>query len=137
MTANLSHFAIECDDVERAKAFYEAVFGWRIEPWGPPGFYQVFTGAKARPGVQGALQGRREPLTGTGNRGFECTIGVDSLRDAVAAATAGGGRIDMPEYRIEGVGNLVYILDTEGNRVGIMQYDAGLAWGEGAAPGGG
>ncbi len=29
----------------------------------------------------------------------------------------------MPEYRIEGVGNVFYFIDTEGNRVGAMKYD--------------
>lgn len=34
MPAPLRHFAIIAADVDRAKAFYEAVFGWRIEPLG-------------------------------------------------------------------------------------------------------
>ena len=36
MPANLAAFAIHVDDVDRARAFYEAVFGWVFEPWGPP-----------------------------------------------------------------------------------------------------
>ena len=31
------------DDVDRARRFYEAVFGWEFEPWGPPGFYLILT----------------------------------------------------------------------------------------------
>ena len=37
----LRHLAINADDVQRAKAFYETVFGWRFEPWGPPDYYQA------------------------------------------------------------------------------------------------
>ncbi len=132
MSANLSHFAIECDDVERAKRFYEAVFGWRIEPWGPPGFYQVFTGTAEQPGVLGALQGRRQPLTGTGNRGFECSFAVASVKQVIAAVVAHGGSIAMSEFRIEGVGNGAYFLDTEGNRFAAMQYDPAMVWPTGA-----
>ncbi len=128
MPANLSHFAIECDDVERAKRFYEAVFGWRIEPWGPPGFYQIFTGTKEQSGALGALQNRRQPLTGTGMRGFECSFSVTSVKDVIAAVPANGGSVAMSEFRIEGVGNGAYFHDTEGNRFAAMQYDKGISW---------
>ena len=40
MPATLRHFAINADDVQRAKAFYEKVFGWAFNPWGPPNFYR-------------------------------------------------------------------------------------------------
>ena len=52
MPANLASFAIHVDDVDRARRFYEAIFGWQFEPWGPPGFYLILTGsigAKAWP----------------------------------------------------------------------------------------
>jgi predicted enzyme related to lactoylglutathione lyase len=118
--AEIRHAAIHCDDVERAKAFYEAVFGWRIAPWGPPGYYQVFAGPDdAEP--MGDLRERREPLTGTGCRGYECTITVEDLQRAMEAIGAHGGRIVSPPYRIEGVGDLAYFEDTEGNRAGVMQ----------------
>lgn len=128
MPVNLSHFAIECDDVERAKRFYEAVFGWRIAPWGPPGFYQIFTGTADQPGVLGALQQRREPLTGTGVRGFECSFSVDSIKRVINDVLANGGSIAMAEFRIEGIGNGAFFLDTEGNRFAALQYDATLTW---------
>jgi len=121
------HFSVECDDVERAKAFYEAVFGWRVEPWGPPGYYQVFS----RPGAAmpiGDLRGRREPLSGTGCSGYECTICVEDLAAILQAIEAHGGRVADRPYRIEGVGDLAYFEDTEGNRAGVMQYEGGLGW---------
>ncbi len=125
MAANIQHFAIEADDVERARRFYERVFGWRFEAWGPPDFYRIHTGTPADAGIGGALQARRQPLSGTGNRTFECTVGVDDLGPIVAAVEANGGRIEMAEFRIEGVGNLINFIDTEGNRVGVMKYDEG------------
>jgi predicted enzyme related to lactoylglutathione lyase len=126
MPAKLRHFAIACDDVERAKAFYEVVFGWSIRPWGPPGFYQVFTGQNfvGAGGPAGALQERREPLTGTGMRGCECTFGVEDVDATIASVTANGGTILMEKFRLDGVGDLVFFADTEGNRIGAMQYDA-------------
>ena len=126
MANNVGHFAIECEDVERAKAFYEAVFGWRINPWGPPGYYRVAAGKPGEPGMVGDLRGRREPLSGTGSPSYECTIAVDSMAEAVKAIEGGGGRMVTGRYRIEGVGELAYFEDTEGNRAAIMQHDAGV-----------
>jgi predicted enzyme related to lactoylglutathione lyase len=129
---NLCHFAIECDDVERAKRFYEAVFGWKIVPWGPPDYYQIITGTPEEPGVLGDLRTRREPLEGTGNRGFEATIAVASLANTLTAVQAHGGRVVSSRYGIEGVGDLAYFEDTEGNRVGVMQHVPDLRLPEGA-----
>lgn len=123
MSATLRHFAINADDVGRAKIFYEQVFGWRFDPWGPPGFYQV---KNAGQGVLGALQQRRELAPGVRMAGYEASMGVQDLRAAMAAIEAGGGRILMQPYRIEGVGELVYFEDTEGNLVGAMQYEPGF-----------
>ncbi len=122
MPAKFRHFSIHADDVQRAKAFYEAVCGWTFTPWGPPNFYQLLD---LGGGFVGALQQRQEPLTGTGMRGFEVTLGVDDLDATLDAVSAHGGEILTQRYRIEGVGELAYFADTEGNRVGAMQYDPG------------
>ena len=129
--SNVGNFSIECDDVERAKRFYEAVFDWKIVPWGPPGYYQIITGTAEQPGILGDLRGRDEPRSGTGSRGYECTIGVDSLAETLAAVEAHGGRIASPRIRIEGVGDLAYFEDTEGNRAGVMQHVPDLRLPEG------
>ena len=122
MTANLAAFAIHADDVERAVSFYEAVFGWRFSPWGPPGFFQIATGDKDGP--IGALQQRRELVKGLRTNGFECTIAVDQDVEKVAAAVkANGGRVVMEKATIPGVGDLIFFEDPEGNLAGAMRYD--------------
>lgn len=122
MPHNIVHFAIHADDVERARSFYEAVFGWRFEPWGPPGFYEVVTGDEDRPGIHGALHGRDEPLTGTGNRGFTCTVAVDDLAAIREKVKRNGGIITYEEIEIPTVGTLTQFLDTEGNELAAMVY---------------
>jgi predicted enzyme related to lactoylglutathione lyase len=123
MPATFRHFAINADDTARARRFYEGVFGWRFDPWGPPDFYQV---KNAGQGLLGALQGRRELVPGVRMAGYEASFGVEDLKATIAAIEAGGGKIVMPPYRIEGVGELIYFEDTEGNLVGAMQYDPGV-----------
>ena len=126
MPAKVCHFAINADDVGRAKSFYEGVFGWTFDPWGPPDFYQV---KNAGHGLLGALQGRRELAPGVRMAGYEVTAGVEDLKATIAAVEAAGGKIIMQPYKIEGVGELIYFEDTEGNLVGAMQYELGVLGG--------
>ncbi len=123
MPNNLRSFGITADDVTRARLFYQAVFGWRFEPWGPPDFYLIHTGDEKDPGVLGLLHARREPVNGSGMTGFECTIGVDNIAQIIEAIEANGGRIAMPKFHIPTVGTGVYFHDPEGNFVGAMQYE--------------
>jgi predicted enzyme related to lactoylglutathione lyase len=121
----LRHFAINADDIARAKGFYERVFGWRFTPWGPPNFYQT---RDAGAGLLGALQDRRELPGGRRASSLETTFEVAEIRATLAAVPNLGGRVVMQAFRIEGVGEIAYIEDTEGNLTGIAQYSSGL-WG--------
>jgi predicted enzyme related to lactoylglutathione lyase len=123
MTANLASFAIHVDDTDRAVAFYENVFGWAFEPWGPPGFYLIHTGDEASPGVQGLMHKRHQPRTGSGLNGFECTFAVDDVDAILERVVANGGTITMNKAPIPTVGVLIRFLDTEGNDVGAMKYE--------------
>ncbi|MEP6495520.1 MAG: VOC family protein [bacterium] len=123
MTNNLSGFAIHADDVARCRRFYEAVFGWRFEPWGPPEFYIVHTGNETQPGVQGLMHKRQEPRGVGGPNCFECTIAVDDLDAITKAIATNGGRILMDKAPIPTVGVLTKFEDTEGNVLGAMAYE--------------
>ena len=56
----LARFAINADNVSRARDFYQKVFDWEFEPWGPPNFYLIKTGDAPPGGAGGLLQERRE-----------------------------------------------------------------------------
>jgi predicted enzyme related to lactoylglutathione lyase len=127
MPSNLASFAIHVDDLDRARAFYEAVFGWEFEPWGPPGFYLIHTGDESSPGVQGLMHLREEPRNGHpvtgGLNGIEPTFAVDDVDAVAAAVERHGGRVTWARSVIPGVGALIRFLDTEGNDIGAMTYD--------------
>jgi predicted enzyme related to lactoylglutathione lyase len=61
------HFEIHATDPEQAKAFYEAVFGWRIDQWGSKPYWTVNTGEG--PGINGGLLPRRGPRPAAGTPG--------------------------------------------------------------------
>ncbi|MBN9110030.1 MAG: VOC family protein [Pseudonocardia sp.] len=123
MAANLASFALHVDDVDRARRFYEAVFGWDFEPWGPPGFYLVHTGADDDPGIQGLMHLREQPRTGTGLNGIEPTFAVDDVATVAKAIEANGGTMTFGPSTIPTVGELIRFLDTEGNDIGAMAYE--------------
>jgi len=123
MANDIAHFAIHADDCRRARTFYETVFGWTFEPWGPPDFWRIHTSPGA---IHGALQKRRTPVTGRGMIGFECTIAVADVAAIGAAITKAGGKVTMAPMEIPGVGTLLMFEDPESNVVGAMQYVPGL-----------
>ena len=109
-------FELHVSDFDRAKRFYESVFGWKISPWGPPNYYLIDAGG----GMSGDIRERRNPA-GPGNTGFVITVTVDDIAVITAAVVKHGGMIATQAFRIEGVGDLMYFNDTEGHRVGVMQ----------------
>jgi predicted enzyme related to lactoylglutathione lyase len=119
MSHDLRHFAINAEDLPRARRFYEKVFGWIFKPWGPPDFFLIDTGA----GIPGALQRRRELVPGQRTVGFECTIGVADVDAVAAAVRANGGKVIMEKATIAGVGDLIFFQDPDGNVAGAMRYD--------------
>ena len=120
---NVLHFAIHAGDVERARLFYERVFGWRFEAWGPPDFYRILTGSSENPGIAGALQKRHVDLLNQGTTGFTCTVSVLDIEHTSELIKQHGGVISF-SGEIPTVGRLISFEDTEGNIVSAMQYEA-------------
>jgi predicted enzyme related to lactoylglutathione lyase len=112
------HFEIPASDPERASAFYQKVFGWKIEKWpGPTEYWLVTTGAEGTPGINGGLMKNTDVKTTTN------TIGVESVGGAVDAVKKAGGKLIVPKTAIPTVGYFAYLQDTEGNLFGVMQAD--------------
>lgn len=117
--ARVIHFEIPMNDPDRAVAFYQKVFGWKIEKWpGPMEYWMVRTGDEKEPGINGGMM-KRGNVTTTTN-----TLGVDSVDASIASVTKAGGKLIMPKTPIPGVGYFAYCEDTEGNLFGLMQADA-------------
>ena len=123
--SQVAHYAINADDVDRALRFYQNVFGWKFQAYGPPGFYMVDEeSARMTVPLRGSLQKRREIVPGVPVRGFECTISVENIEAAASRIEKNGGKIVMPVCTLAGVGRLLFFQDPEGNIAGAMQYDS-------------
>jgi uncharacterized protein len=117
MSTDIAHLAINADDPEASLRFYEALFGWRFEPGGHPGFFRM----ERESGPIVALQQRRA-LGGVHMTGFECTIAVDDVGAVARAVVANGGRLVMERTTIPGVGELIFFEDPAGNVAGAIQF---------------
>lgn len=122
---HLAHFSINADDVERARKFYSGSFGWKFQPFGPPGIYMI-EGAGGPGGIFASLQERREIVPGKPMHGLEGSLAVANSAQAEAAILKAGGRIVMPRTVLAGIGTLFFFEDTEGNILGAMEYDASV-----------
>jgi predicted enzyme related to lactoylglutathione lyase len=122
--ARVVHFEIHADDPERARRFYEGVFGWEIKKWsGPADYWPITTGPDSEMGINGAITNRMGPLTGDGITAYVCTVGVDSLDETLTKVIDQGGTLALPKMSIPTIGWLAYCKDTEGNIFGVLQPD--------------
>lgn len=124
------HFEIHAEDVPRAVAFYQQVFGWETQDWseyaGMP-YFGVVTGAGGEPGINGAImrrQGANMPVGGP-IAGAVLTIGTDDFDATAARIEAAGGTVALAKHALPGMAWQGYFHDTEHNVFGIHQPDPG------------
>jgi uncharacterized protein len=112
------HVDIAADQIERAKKFYETLFGWKFSA--PPGFSDYFlfetAGEGGAPGIGGGLGER-----GTPDQRITCYIGVDSIAKYLPEIERMGGKVTMPYTEVPGFGALALCVDTEGNPFGLWE----------------
>ncbi|GAB3784509.1 VOC family protein [Nocardioides ungokensis] len=122
------HFEIQADDVERAKAFYGAVFDWSFTDWGQvtgSTYWGIVTGPDDELGINGGLLQRPAPAPAAqqGTNAFVCTIGVGDYDETERRILDAGGQVALPKMALTGMAWQGYYLDPEGNTFGIHQPD--------------
>jgi len=120
------HFDLPYENRERIARFYETAFGWQLQMLGPEmGHYVLATTAvtDARPGAPaGAINGGFfEKKADWPAQYPSIVISVPDVRAAMERITKAGGEVLGEPMDIPGVGSYVSFLDTERNRVGVLQ----------------
>ena len=120
------HFEMPFDDRARMARFYEHAFGWQMQTLGADmGDYVVATTtetADGRPKNPGAINGgffARKPDWPAQHPSV--VIAVDDIGAAMKQVTQAGGEVLGEAMPIPGVGQYVSFMDTEGNRVSMLQ----------------
>jgi predicted enzyme related to lactoylglutathione lyase len=126
------HFEIQADDIERAMAFYTAVFDWSFQDYGQfmdTPYWGIVTGPDDEPGINGGLLQRAAPApsAGQGANGFVCTTEVGDYDLTEQRILDAGGQVAMPKTALTGIAWQGYYLDPEGNTFGIHQPDPAAA----------
>jgi len=121
------HFEMPAEDRKRMSDFYTKVFGWQTQQLGPEmGEYIVVTTTESdnsgRPKTPGSINGgfyqkTNDPIT----HHPSVVIGVGDINESIQKIKAGGGKILGEPMDISGIGSYVSFIDTEGNRVSILQ----------------
>ena len=119
---NPSYFEIQADDLGRAQAFYQAVFGWSFsrQPGLAIEYYRVET-----EGIAGGLLPRpvAVPSLAGGTNAAVISMEVESFEKASQAILKAGGAEALPKFAVPGRCWQGYFLDTEGNTFGIFEVD--------------
>lgn len=122
------HFEMSYQDRERAAAFYSAAFGWQTQMLGADmGHYLLLTTATtdAKPGAPaGAIGGGMFARSADMPEHMQkpsVVIGVPDVIAAMARVRAAGGQVLGEPMPIPGVGEYVPFIDTEGNRLSMLQ----------------
>jgi predicted enzyme related to lactoylglutathione lyase len=122
------HFEMPAENRKRMAEFYTNVFGWKIQQLGPEmGEYMVVSTSETdektmRPKAPGMIGGgfyqkTDDPLT----QHPSVVISVDDINESIKKVKNGGGKVLGEPMPIPGVGTIVSFIDTEGNRVSILQ----------------
>ena len=112
--SSIVHFEIPADDLQRAKAFYSDLFGWKIE--GFQGMDYMMIDVFGAPG--GGMMKRMHP-----DQLITQYIGVTSVDEYAAKVEKLGGKILVPKKAVPGMGYFVICMDTENNTFGIWEMD--------------
>ena len=112
MAHNIVHFEIPADDVERARKFYQELFGWKIEP-AQEGYNLITVG---EPGPDGGMMQRQAP-----GAGITVYINVESVDEHTKKLQSLGGTVIVPKTAVPTVGYFVIFQDTEGNALAIFE----------------
>lgn len=112
------YFEIPVTDLDRAVRFYEAVFGYRLEPQEVDGYRMaLFPRADDEPGASGALaQGDVYVPARTGPVIYFDVPDLDAVLDRAQAC---GAQLLYPKKDLGAAGWVAEIEDSEGNRIAL------------------
>jgi len=108
-------------DPKGAKAFYDAVVGWDIEPE-PAGEMDYRMIRRSDGGNAGGVMRLTDEMRGHGARptwlGY---VAVDDVDATVGLTETGGGKALMPAFDIPGIGRIGLVADPQGAPIYVMR----------------
>ena len=128
-TNRVVHFEVPSKDGARVSSFYSNVFGWNMQQMGAEmGDYILATTTETdEQGMikqPGAINGGFFKHSDVPNAAPSVVIEVEDIRAHMKRVTDAGGEVIGEPQEIPGVGQFVAFVDTEGNRLSMIQPPA-------------
>ena len=117
---SLNWFEISVTDFNRAKKFYETIFGIDMQQMEMMGMQMAFFPAEPDSGkASGGIC--TSPMHKPSADGVKIYLnGNPDLANALSKVEAAGGKVVMPKTKInDETGHMAFIIDTEGNNIGL------------------
>ena len=119
-------FDIPADDMDRAKKFYQEVFGWKIDPVPGSGgnFHEAITvpvDENGEPKVIGGINGGFFRRGTHGVKGTFIEINVPSIDKYLTRVESAGGKVVKPKGPMLDIAFFALVKDTEGNVLGLWE----------------
>ena len=115
---NVGWFEIYVDDMERARGFYKAVIGVKLEKLESPGIEMwAFPMDMEAPGSSGSLV--QMPGFSAGGNSTLVYFSCEDCSVEESRVAAAGGRIEKEKFSIGQYGFISLAYDTEGNMFGL------------------
>jgi uncharacterized protein len=120
------HFEMPYDDAARVASFYRSAFGWQTEALGAEMGHYVLATTTATgpqgPTTPGAINGGLFKRSADMPAQFpSVVIAVEDIRASMDKVRKAGGNVLGEPMEIPGVGQYVSFMDSEGNRVSMLQ----------------
>ena len=119
------HFEMPFKDPSRVIEFYSKVFGWDMTPMGENMANYILAGTTDTENMQstkpGEINGGFFESSEENNKYPLVTIRVDNMEEAMVEVKTAGGKILSGPHDIPGVGQYTSIMDSEDNRVSLLQ----------------
>ena len=116
------HFELWSKSAKRVCDFYEKVFDWKTQPFGPMGYHTVDTGAKG--GIGGGIMTPPHDQPWPGN--MSMYIDVDDLAVYRKRVQEAGGKILIEEQEVAGMGSFSLFSDPDGRVIGLWKQGAAM-----------
>lgn len=114
----INWFEIPVKNFDRAKTFYEALFGTPIEVMPHPAYkYGILPGDMQNGVTGGIVEGEGFTPSATGTLIY--LNGGEDLSVPLSKVEKAGGKILLPKTSIGPNGFMAHLLDTEGNKVAL------------------
>ena len=119
-----TYFDLTVPDVAKAKAFFEAVLGWRFQKFVMPyEYYRIQAGPESEPGIDGGIGAVKDAPLSDGRPLTQVTIPVTSLSETLSRVVAYGGSVVEERMPIPGIGWYATCAEPGGLKFGLIEAD--------------